>query len=328
MSDPDPLVRLAGFGLHPPGAWVTEAPLDDPDWARLLAGVGDELLGGLAQRAADAGALPVTPSQRAELDEVAAAARGRRDRATRCAAATVGRLQQAAIDVRLLQGAATARLDYPSTDRRLYHSVHLLVPPARLGDAVDVLQASGTVPSGVVRGRRSRLVRGARLVDPSGVTVELHRTLALGSYGARIDPAELFAGAVRCPGADGGPVLALDAELRFLGACLRARLDRQPPRLLAMRDVVQVALGPGLDLARVERLATSWDIEAVVADAVRRAWALFAVPDVVPLSAWAAAYLPSRRDRRRLAWYGPGPGDPSAAVPMDVAEAWTTAGCL
>ena len=94
---------------------------------------------------------------------------------------------------------------------------------------------------------------------------------------------------------------ALGAEERLLHASIHARPDGSPSDLLAQRDVVQLVLRDDLALRRLERLASSWRLEAVLADAVRRAWDTFAVPDVVPISAWSRSYRPHRRDRRRLA---------------------------
>lgn len=97
-------------------------------------------------------------------------------------------------------------------------------------------------------------------------------------------------------------------------SCIHARLQRTECHLLAQRDVVQLVLRDDLSLREVERLASSWRVEAVLADAVRRAWETFSVADVVPISAWSSSYRPHRRDRRKLAAH-PVPSNPHAGSP-------------
>lgn len=83
-------------------------------------------------------------------------------------------------------------------------------------------------------------------------------------------------------------------------ACIHARFDRSISNLLVQRDVVQLVLRDDLSMRKVERLRSAWRVEAILADAVRRAWETFSVPDVVPISAWSGFYQPYRRDQRKL----------------------------
>ncbi len=93
---------------------------------------------------------------------------------------------------------------------------------------------------------------------------------------------------------------ALGTEERMIAACIHARFDRSISNLLVQRDVVQLVLRDELSMRRVERLRGEWRVEAILADAVRRAWETFSVPDVVPVSAWSGFYQPYRRDQRKL----------------------------
>jgi hypothetical protein len=201
----------------------------------------------------------------------------------------------------VLQGAANAALDYHVPGVRLYDSVHVLVAPAHLAGALAALREEAglqELPEQPRSGRR----RGVWLVAANGVRVELHRTLAAGSFGGAVEVRDLLANRVWFSTGD-IKLSALGAEARLVAASLRARLDGNPPHLLALRDVVQLVLRDDLSLREVERWAVAWRVEAVLADAVRRAWQIFGVPDVVPISAWSRAYRPDRRDLRRLATY-------------------------
>lgn len=292
------LTAIAGSGLRP-GGEPAAGPGSDAEWQQLLARIDSEMLGGLAAQAVDAGEVVLTTTQQGQLLDRARAQHDTCLVAHACLVQAVQQLRAAAVDVRVLQGAAAAALDYPAPGLRLYRSVHLLVPPARLADAVAALEAAGAHRQREALSVGSRRRHRVTLQWWNGAVVELHRTLAPAPLGRAIDPVELFSGTAALPG--GAGLVGLAAHSRLIAACIRARLDRRPPRLLALRDVVQLTLRPDLEVARVEALATSWGVEAVLADAVRRAWDLFSVPDVVPLSTWATRYRPERRERRRLA---------------------------
>jgi hypothetical protein len=132
------------------------------------------------------------------------------------------------------------------------------------------------------------------------IHVVVHTSLTPRTYGRPVATDDLFGHRVRIARR---PVVfsALGHEERLVAACVHARLDGARRDLLAQRDVVQLVLREDVSVRRVERLASVWRLEAVLAEAVRRAWDTFAVPDVVPLSAWSRSYRPHRRDRRRLA---------------------------
>lgn len=294
------LAGVAAYELCPRHAPLAETAPSAERWAALVRGLDHEGLAPMAAAAADAGALVLTDGQRAELDALVLAERSRRQRALACLGEAAELVGAEGIDMRVLQGAATAALDYPGTELRSFRNVHLLVSPVQLDEAARILLAHGFVPDGRGRRRVSRRQRGVTLIGPNGVRTGLHRTLVAGPFGATVEPSQMFAHA-QVFDDWGRPLVALGTDARFVAACLRSRLDPSPPRLLALRDVAQLALRPDLDPRRVARLAMTWRVEAVVADAVRRAWSRFGIPDLVPLSTWAAGYRPDRRARWRLA---------------------------
>jgi hypothetical protein len=144
-----------------------------------------------------------------------------------------------------------------------------------------------------------RFGKGANL-DVGGLGVDLHRTLTLGPYGLTIDLDELLACAATVEVA-GRPLPCLDPEAALLHSAIHAVLGDWPPRLLVLRDVVQLTLGP-VDLDRTLRLARSWQVEAPLARAVCVAWSTLAAPPHA-LERWARAFRPCSRDERWLALY-------------------------
>jgi len=137
----------------------------------------------------------------------------------------VTRLAAAGIDTRVLKGAAIATLDEPHPSWRSYGDVDLLVPRDALLQAADVLSTSGwrAVVPPVSRSWTARHAKSITLVDDTGVQLDLHRLLATGPLGARVNPSALFGpGDVLTVGAH--RVMALARVHRFLHACYHAAL--------------------------------------------------------------------------------------------------------
>jgi hypothetical protein len=143
-------------------------------------------------------------------------------------------------------------------------------------------------------------------VASNGVAVWLHASLTPGRVGEVVETPILLASRMRFT-LGRSELHGLGSEERLIAACVHGRLSRAPSDLLAQRDVVQLVLRDDLSAKRVERLASSWRVEAALADAVRRSWDTFAVPDVVPISVWSRAYRPHRRERRRWSHSVPPP---------------------
>lgn len=295
MTPAEILVAVASHGLHPITRSMSERPLSPRPWRELAQQLGESGLGALAFLAASDGALPVTSAQDAELRRLNDAATARTRAAVECLGAVVTTLDRQSIDSRVLHGASTAALDYPVAGLRPFDSVDVLVAPVHHDDAVSLLRTEGVLsaPSVLTRTRRKREVRH---VATNGVVVSLHASLTPGRVGEVVETPTLLASRTRF---SFGTVdlCAVGAEERLLAACIAGRASSLD--LLGQRDVVQLVLRDDLSSKRVERLASSWRVEAVLAETVRRSWDLFSVPDVVPISAWSRAYRPHRRDRRR-----------------------------
>ena len=207
------------------------------------------------------------------------------------------------VPFRVLKGPAVAHLDYPDPSWRAFGDVDVLVPSRSYDAAVRALENLGAH-------RRSREVRpgfdrrfgkGACLVLPDGVQVDLHRTLATGPFGLAIDLDRLFdeQGSVRLGNRE---IPTLSREHRFIHACYHASLGDAVPRIVALRDVAQLLLTTDLDFARARATADAWRGGIVLARAISVAWERFALVPT-PASEWASGYVGDRFERRALAAY-------------------------
>lgn len=221
----------------------------------------------------------------------------------RVAVDELARLAGEGIDGRLLKGAATAHLDYPSPAGRGFGDVDLLVRGDEYDRAVGALRAAGAYRrSDEVRpGFDRRFGKGVCMIRRDGVQIDLHRSLATGPFGVSVETDELFASRETFP-LGGVPVAALDRDLRFVHACYHAVLGDFPPRLTALRDVAQMTLGGRLDLDRVRAVATRWRGTIVIAAAVATTWTTLRLPRTDAVE-WAYTYVPSRYERWALGAY-------------------------
>jgi hypothetical protein len=295
-------LAVLGVGLTDP-AGAPLGPLDPAQWAALMAVAVDERLVGLLVVAVQTGVLQVTPEQRRAAEDRHVAAMAHVLRLERTLVEVAGALAGAGIDVRLLKGSATAHLDYPDPALRPFADIDLLVPGRDLEAAVAVLARRGFTPRQREPrpGFAARFGKGVALVDPAGTELDLHRTLAHGSYGITIDLAELWRGSDRLPlGPRSIPVL--DAPSRLLHAAIHGVLGSRPARVLPLRDLAQL-LASDVDTDAVLRRAAAWRLEAVLARGITDAGQLLSLPQASPLVTWARDYVPSELDQARLAAY-------------------------
>jgi hypothetical protein len=292
---------LAGLDRGAPD----DEPLAPDDWARLLRDVVRHRVPGFLVAALEAGALSVTDEQRAEalarhLDACSAVLGLERRLLD-----VVGLLEDAGIEVVALKGSAHAHLLYRDPGLRFFGDVDVLLRSEQLGTAVGLLERE----RGAVRevpelrpGFDRRFTKSVTLRDADGTELDVHRTLLFGTFGLRIDPDELFTTSV--PVTIGGrEVRALGPEARLLHVCYHAGLGDKRPRGNSMRDLAQMLLVADHDPDRVLALARRWRSEAVLARGVALCRDVLGVEVGGPVAVAAAAYQPSRRDRRAIASY-------------------------
>ncbi len=295
---------VAAYGLGPPQGALTDDPVDDSSWPRLLEMARGQRLVGLVRAAAQDGVLALRSEQWAGLDRAFREVTTASADAELAVAGLVEALQDHDIECRVLKGPALAHLDYPSHDLRPFIHANLLVQGCRFVDTVDLLTKMGykRAHAEPAAGFDAKFRKGTVLVSRSGSSVEVHRTIADGPYAMIVEPDELFRTSSSVQ-VSGRQLAALGPEERLLHACFEARVGDTKPLLIRLRDIVQLVLTHDLDLGRIEQLSGSWGAQSLVAEAVRRAWTLLGVTDMVPLSSWAAIHPTSRRERRRLLAY-------------------------
>jgi hypothetical protein len=295
---------VAAYGVGPPQEVLTAGPIDDETWPGILELARSQRLIGLLRTATENGSLALRGGQRADLERASAEILAETARAEASTAEISTTLQVAGIESRVLKGPALAHLDYPSPDMRPYVHVNVLVRSESFVDAIELLGKAGyhRAHAEPAKGFDAKFRKGTDLLSTSGTRVEVHRTIADGPYALIVEPSELFKSSTPVWVA-GEQFAALGGEERLLHACFEARVGDTKPLLIRLRDIVQLVLTHDLDIGRIEQLSGAWGAQSLVAEAVRRAWTLLGVTDMVPLSAWAATHPTNRKERRRLLAY-------------------------
>jgi len=286
---------VASFGIGEPRD-LGAAPGDD--WSGFLASLEVHRLTGLALAAVDAGALRLTTEQVEDLTK--------RHGEAMASALTIERellqvgavLREAGVDAIVLKGPAVAHSAYPDPSWRPFGDLDLLVRTSDWRRACEALERSG-------RRRRlpeprpgfdERFGKAAVHRGPSGIEVDLHRTLVVGPFGLWIRPDEVFEHTAPLP-LGGRMFERLDDTCLMLHACVHASLGWRVPFLWTVRDVIQIALTAGVDWEALATLAESWRIQVVVQHALMTATAVFGVP--MPAGPETVMALSSRRSERR-----------------------------
>jgi hypothetical protein len=271
----------------------------------LVLAVNHERIEGLLGAAVSAGAWPVTDRQLEEV-RVSSRARAKVDLCLEHELLVVARtLEDAGVAYRVLKGQAWAHSVYPNPTWRGAGDIDLLVQDDDWYRVIDVLEATGArrrFPE-FRPGFDRRFGKDATLVLQTSWQVDLHRTLVLGPFGLWIDVRDLFARpAAQIIG--GVTVHGLSAEAAFLHACYNAALADDPPRLIAVRDVCQVASIGDPDPGVVEDMAHRWRATAVVLRALSLAANLIG-PEVwrLPVPALFASRRGSAVERALVASY-------------------------
>jgi Uncharacterised nucleotidyltransferase len=316
VSEPALLAaRIAAYGLPgEPAELLGEAPTDDL-WPAFVAHVMDGRVPGLLAEAVAGGALPVTAEQAGEVVAMHTSAMGFVAVLDDLLVDVAGRLDQDGIELRVLKGAAVARLDYPAPGRRVFGDVDLLVRGDDIERAIDVLHLGGftrRIPE-LRAGFDRRFGKGAQLSRGFGLELDLHRTFADGPFGVSSRPDELFA-AYDTIEVHGMQLRALTPVDRFVHACFHVALSGHL-RLSSVRDVAQLALVTRPDVDAVHDRFCSWRAEPVLARAITRTWQILDLGAPSPWSDWAARFEYDRRARRALAAsIGEGAGWPVKAL--------------
>lgn len=295
MTDPT-AAAVAAWGL-PTAHRLPDVPLPDDRFDALTTVCTQQRTLGLLG-AAVAGGLPTTPGQRSRLDARWQEWLGHAVRAERVALVARDALGRAGIPTRVLKGVALAHTAYPDPAWRVYGDVDVLVPHDRLHAAatvlVDAMEGVRAEPE-VRPGFDDRFAREA-MVRATGVEVDLHRTLVNGAYGVRIPLPTLFDDGTTIT-VGGGTLEVLGPVPRLLHAAYQSTLADWPPRLVALRDLVQALVHDAPDEDEVVATAEAWRGTAVLAAAVCLAWRTLRLTTRPPLVDWAECHRAPAYDR-------------------------------
>lgn len=299
-----PLLAVAGYALAGADPQFPVTPLPDHEWDEMLEGAVANRLTGELWSAIETKEFPTTPAQVEQARARCYSALFWTMRLEGDLVALARSLTANDIDFRVLKGAAVASLDYPDAGLRTFVDVDILVRAVDFDRTVATLTNAGFTrslvqPEQPKPGFYSRFDKGATLVSPTGYELDLHRTFVLGPWGLRVDLEDLWE-----PGQEfvlaGHPLSALSPVNRLLHACYHAALGDWPLRLASLRDVAEMLRSDEVAEAARNR-ARRWGAEAVVAAAISDACRLLDLPAASPITAWAAGFVPSQREERRLA---------------------------
>jgi hypothetical protein len=261
---------LAAFGV--PGPDRPPIAVTRGQWPAFLGYIEGQKLVGLAVAAASAGALDADGHRIDQLRTSHRAAMAWALTVDRTLVELAGSFEEAGVELVALKGPVLAHLAYPDPTWRSYGDLDLLVRTEEWPAACAVLEAEGFVRDlpEPRRGFSARFGKAASFSGPGGLSVDLHRTLALGPFGLWLSPEDLF-GRTASFRLGGRSILRLDDTALLAHAAAHAVLGWTPPLLLPLRDVVQVTEARSVDWERLEADAERWRLTAVVQSAMRTA---------------------------------------------------------
>lgn len=314
---------VARYGL--PGATPepTAEPPDDTGWAVLLREARFQRLTGLLAAMVIDGALRLSDEQAEELTSEHLSALARDLAVERALLWAVACLDDAGVDHRVLKGAAVAHLDYPDPAQRSFLDVDILIRSVEWDRAVAALAAAGArrMYPEPRPGWDRRYTNGTVMETAERLELDLHRTLVFGRFGYTLDLDGLWAGREELS-LGGRNLRALAPEGRWLQACFSAALSDVPPRLVPLREVVQLAGGARFDPGAARRLVEASGAAAVVQRATTLATTGLAV-GLPPVLSWVEQLTPTRRE---LAGLGPYLAGGDRWVALAVSTLWALPG--
>ncbi len=306
----DALARLAAFGL--PGA------AGEPVTVEALG----ELVGLAGQRralswVANAVAAGMVANTTAEFEQTLRTRHLGAVQTTMAAHAAavrlIGRLAAVGItDVRVLKGCATAHLDYDRPTDRFSTDVDVLIPACNLDQLASAFEP-GAIPEPRRRRWQERYGKSTTVVDEQHVEIDLHVTISQGYFGLampvdqlRLHPARFSIGETE--------MLALDGPDRLVHAANHVGGSNHY-NLNSARDVLQLALVSDVGWQEAVERAERWNVDALFALGVRRAWDDLTV-EPHPLLEWAQRHQTTGRQRLAMRMVGERPRGHLLTAPL------------
>ena len=269
-TDPNAVAAaVAAYGLG--GAGRASIPSHPETWGTLARVLETDRLSGIALAASDERNLAMPRAARERLAAIHADEMMWALGLERRLGQVLDALTRAGVTAMLLKGPVMAHLRYPDPAWRPFADLDLLVRGSDRTRASHALADAGYAPSrpSPRPGFDDRFGKAVVHRGPTGVEIDLHRTLAQGPYVAWIDADRLWERAVPFEVA-GVKTLRLDDTALLLHACVHASLGGREPNLLILRDVAASWDAPGVDWDALAALARAWRLGSVI----RRAFGL------------------------------------------------------
>lgn len=296
----EPGAAIAGWGLA--GCPLRLPEVEVAGWSGLFTTIRRERLTGLAVAAVLAGDLILSEADLEDLRDSHRDAMVMGLRNERLLLDTVALLERDGIEPLVIKGPSIAHLRYPDPSQRPFGDIDLLVSASQIDDTYEVLAAAGhhrRLPE-PRPGFDQRFGKGATWITHDGLELDIHRTFAFGPFGMTVDIEDAF----REPATfklGGRTLRTLAGPSALVSVAMHAVLGTRDARLLNLRDVAQLLTQ--VDLEASVDLAHSWQVDAVVARAVRQTVARFELGDQAPLFEWAANHVAPAAQRRALRAY-------------------------
>ena len=257
-----------------------DEPLDDLQFGELLRILQHHRLTGALAEAAEEGVVHLPDPQRRMLSDRHARWSAHCLRLEQLLGLVWPLLTDSGIDVRVLKGAALARLVYSDPAWRLFGDIDLLLPSDRFDEAVRlVTQELGGQPAvAELRPGFDREFGKDATMRIGQLEADLHRTFVLGPFGLTIPLDSLFTGHTDFS-IGSAAYRGLGPKELFLHACYEAALGDYPPRLVALRDLFFVHTAMAVDTGEVLETARRWRATAVVRRAARLTADLFGLAE-------------------------------------------------
>ncbi len=298
------LRAIAASALGTSAASPSRRGFEVSDESTLLGAIGRERLTGLAVAARERGELRLSAAAYDELlirheDQLMLDLR-----LEGLLVEAAAMLEREHIPYRTLKGPVLAHTVYADPALRSFGDIDLLVPDDMFDRAIEALRALEFRRRFIEPrpGFDARFSKGACLERNDDLELDLHRTLAPGAFGVRLASADLFARSPRCFDLAGKAITGIDRELAFVHACFHAALGDSPPRLVPLRDVVELHEA-GFDRDVVVDLITSVRCESVLQRAVHLVDVELGLHLEGELPDWVRAYRSTRFDRWALHGY-------------------------
>ncbi len=289
------LRSIAGWGIGP-----HLPPVEPIDIEAMGPALSSQKLIGVLQAMVETGACEVDDSAALEVAHLDAMAESLLLEDMLLQAAAV--LDEAGIAWRVLKGSALAHLVHPDPAQRTFGDIDLLVRGEEIIEAVDALTRAGATRAQPALSETfdRRFSKSVTMRWRNRTELDVHRTLAPGPFGLRVDTEDLFVDP-RTFTLAGRPLLTLNPEMHLLHGAIHVALGDVLPRLGNVRDLALLLNVPDLDGDHVREVARSWGCELPLALGLRAAGDIGA--DGHPLVTWARGFSAPAADLQLLAVY-------------------------